>query len=253
MFSLGLKELHDPRRHLFAKMTVDAAVAAHLPASVDYLAQYPQPDDQGPFGTCVAFGNRKMFEFFFKKRKGHSITISPRALFSAIKTKFYPGDPGDNGAQVSDGLTILEDFYALESDMPYEPNATFDQFLHSVPANIEHKDFEFKNFVAVPTDVAHFKYALFKHGPVVIGTSWAQEWFGTALDGNMQSTNLTSAGGHCIALIGYNDHHVNADGTHGAFLMINNWNTSWAKGGYAYLPYNVDPAFFPTDAFTAVA
>jgi C1A family cysteine protease len=254
MYTLGLRSLVDPRRDEFPKFIADEATRdlAKAVTSCDYSYDYPPVDDQGPFGTCVAFGNKKVFEFYMKKRLGKDVTISAKALWSQLRAAFYPGDTQDDGAQVSDALKILEQNYVLDSDMPYETRS-FVELLSPVPDALKKTDFLYKNFVAVNPTVADCKYALLKHGPLSIGTNFANEWMGVGSDGNLQSTNLSSAGGHCMSIVGYDDNHVNADGSKGAFKYINNWTTGWGDKGYAYLPYNVDPNFFPSDVFVMAA
>ena len=45
------------------------------------------------------------------------------------------------------------------------------------------------------------------------------------------------AGGHAIAIVGYDDAHDNGDGTKGALKMKNSWGTTWAANGYGWLSY----------------
>lgn len=250
MPKLGLRTLDDPRRHEFAKfMLLDAATEATMPPKLDYLSIYPPVDNQGEFGTCVAFGTKKVLEAFYHRQFGRNVVISARALFSQIKAQFYPGDSADEGAQVSDGLRVLEAFYCVEPDFPYLITGTFDQFLHGVPANIKrYTDLLFHSFVAVPPNVTAIKMALFQHGPVAIGGPWANEWMEIGADGRLPGSNLTLAGGHCVSLLGYDDTFTNLDGSKGAFLGVNNWGDGWGHSGYFYLPYNSQ--FLPSDVFT---
>lgn len=250
MYKLGLKNGPDSRRGEFAKFVPDMAELAHTPDELDYVYAYPAVDNQGPFGTCVAFGNKKVFEFFRGKRQGKHDEISGRALFSQIKHQFYPGDIQDDGAQVSDGIRILEENYVLEKDMPYD-TSNFARCLDPVPDTIKRTDFIEKSYVAVNIDVQDFEMALFKHGPLVIGMNWQSEWMEPGPDGRLNCNNTTTAGGHCVAIVGYNRNFENLDGSKGAFLVVNNWSAQWAKHGYCYLPYNA--ISFIWDAYTVAA
>lgn len=247
MRALGLKSLVDPRRDQYPKLILKDGP---IPSKVEYAPLYPPVDDQGNFGTCVAFGTGKVFEYFYNKQNNKQLLISKRALFSEIKQNFYPHDTQDDGAQVSDGLQILSLNYILESDFPYEPAGDFSQFLHGVPANLGKTDFKIKHFVSVNPVIDDMKNALFHQGPLAIGTSFAKGWMEIGSDGRLPGSNLTSAGGHCMSITGYDDDFVNLDGSKGAFHYINNWSTAWGQEGYAWLPYNVDTDFFPTDLFT---
>ena len=249
MYTFGLKSLVDPRRGEFPKFVPEMELLGQLPAEVDYTVGYPEADNQGPFGTCVAFGNKKVFEFFRAKRTGNKDLISARALYSEIKHSFYPGDVEDNGAQVSDGIRILEQNYVFDEDMPYD-TSNFARCLDPVPANIKHTDFVIKNYVAVTIDVQDFELALHSHGPIVVGVDWQNEFMSPGADGRLACGETSSAGGHCVAILGYNREFVNLDNSKGAFIVINNWGT-WGKNGYCYLPYSKIELI--SDAFTVAA
>lgn len=44
-------------------------------------------------------------------------------------------------------------------------------------------------------------------------------------------------GGHCVAMVGYDDTIVFKDGTKGGFLCRNSWGAGWGLKGYFYLSY----------------
>jgi len=250
MKSFGLKSLVDPLYETFEKFMPDLNMLSKLPPSVNYFYVYPHVDDQGPFGTCVAFCVKKVFEFFYRKRKGHDILISATGIFSVAKSEYYPTDKTDDGLQVSDGLNIVKQFYVYDKDLPYLTDK-FEECLRPVQDNIKHKDFLFQDFVTVNPDVNLMRTAIYKHGPLVIGIDWQNEWMNPGNDGRLQSAGTTSAGGHCVSIIGYLDHFVNMDNSKGAFIVMNNWSDTWAYSGMAFLPYNATS--FPTSIFTVKA
>ncbi len=45
-------------------------------------------------------------------------------------------------------------------------------------------------------------------------------------------------GGHCVAMVGYDDTLLFNDGTKGGFLCRNSWGTGWGLKGYFYLSYS---------------
>jgi C1A family cysteine protease len=250
MPAFGLKSLVDPMTDTVEKLLPDLALVPNLPPVVSYTYIYPPVDDQGPFGTCVAFGTKKVFEFFFRKRKGQSVLVSATGIYSAAKSEYYPGDKTDDGLQVSDGLNILKQFYVLDKDLPYKTD-NFSECLRPVPETIQHKDFLVEDFVAVNPVIDEMRTALYKHGPLAIGTSWANEWMNPDSTGRLQGSNLTSAGGHCVAIVGYRDEFVNLDGSKGAFEIINNWTAQWGYNGFAFIPYNSE--VLPNTIFTIKA
>jgi C1A family cysteine protease len=250
MYKFGLKELNDPRRGKFPKYVPNKLALIEIPSVLDYSNVFPDSQNQEHYGCCVAFGTGKVFEYWRRKIKGLSDVISKRALFSEIKHKFYPADiESDDGAQVSDGLLILEQNYVLNVNWPYEAAASFQEIVEPVPANLLKTDFEFKNFASVNIDVNDLEAALFQHGPLVIGTNWAVEWMNPGPDGRLLP-GVGSAGGHCVAIIGFNRDFENIDLSKGAYLVNNNWSRDWGKNGNCYLPYNQTHRI--RDAFTVV-
>lgn len=45
-------------------------------------------------------------------------------------------------------------------------------------------------------------------------------------------------GGHCVAMVGYDDTIVFKDGTKGGFLCRNSWGTGWGLKGYFWMSYS---------------
>ena len=65
MPAFGLKHIDDPRRDEYPKFMPQFSLE-QLPPTFDWKSSFPTPDDQGPFGTCVSFGdkNNKYFQFY---------------------------------------------------------------------------------------------------------------------------------------------------------------------------------------------
>ena len=171
------------------------------------------------------------------------------AIYSTAKHQYYPNDLTDDGLQVSDVLNVLKQFYVLDSDMPYDMS-NFQSCLRPVPEDAKKTDFVIQDYVSVNPTVEEIKLALFHHGVVAIGIDWQNEWM-NPVNGILQPQNTTSDGGHCVALVGYNDNIEIPDGTKGAFYLVNNWSKQWAKGGYAWLPYSSNT--LPMNVFTIKA
>lgn len=89
------------------------------------------------------------------------------------------------------------------------------------------------------------------------GGDWDSAGANTTITGNSSSVN------HAIGLVGWDDNHDNGDGSKGAWIMQNNWATSWGgtcvnslnpnpiEGGYAWIKYGADS--IGTSAFIAIA
>jgi len=254
--AMGLKSLHDPKYDEFDKLHVDEKSVVILPNKVDYSYDYPLPDDQGQLGTCVAFASAKIFDFYHKKHAGVTDLVSARAIYAQAKSQFEQGDTQDDGLNVSDGLGAIHEYYVFEKDyssFPDDSEADFAAYLKIAPKELQHTDFIVRKFFTVNPTVADMRRALFKNGPLLIGLAWPNSWFNVESDGKLPAPD-SSAGGHCVSIVGYDDTIENLDGTKGAFHVINNWTTQWANGGYAWMPYSLEGSdFFPTDIFTVLA
>ena len=255
--NFGLRNVHDPKYDEFKRLEIDEKTLPKvLPPIVSYKYEYPAVDNQGGLGTCVAYGTRKIFEFYFFKRHGIARLVSPRAIYAQAKSQFESGDVQDDGLNVSDGLNTVKEYYVWESDYPSVPNdseANFPAYLQVAPENLHRTDFIIKNFVTVDNHVDAMKKALYKNGPFLIGTAWPNSWMDVPPSGILPAPDV-QAGGHCVGIVGYNDNVINADNSLGAFELINNWTTEWANEGYAWLPYSLENTqFFPTDIFTVQA
>jgi C1A family cysteine protease len=262
IYGKGLKSTHDPRYDEFERLVIDEKdLPPVLPAVLDYSESgfFPAIDNQGGLGTCVAYGSRKLFEFYHAKRKGDRELVSARAIYSYAKSTYEQGDTQDDGLNVSDGLNTIATFYVNESDWPSVPNDSeenFPAYLIPVPTDIRKTDFIIKSFATVNPDVEDMKKALYKKGIMLLGIAFANEWMNTGSDGVLPIPQSVD-GGHCMSIVGWNDNIVCPDGTKGAFKIANNWTTDWGAAGYCYLPYSYQTLaggqFWPTDLFTVVA
>jgi C1A family cysteine protease len=254
LHKMGLKSLNDPGKHKFGVFEPQALPEA-LPPSVDYTNLAPPVYDQGGIGSCVSFGTGKILEFYHHKIHNITASVSKRAIYSSAKHQFSPQDLTDDGLNVSDGLNIIKEFYVNELDYPSTDidQTQFSEWIAPVPQNLHKTDYLITDFESVPSNVMSLKQALAERGPAVIGINFANEWEDCDNTGKLQSKDLTSAGGHCMFIIGYDDNFVNLDNTKGAFKISNSWNTSWGDNGYCYLPYNVPQEFFPSDIYTVSA
>jgi cathepsin L len=89
--------------------------------------------------------------------------------------------------------------------------------------------------VATTQDI---KNAMVAYGPigaaVAAGPDWDAATATTTLTGNSTDIN------HDIILVGWDDDHVNGEGTKGAWIVRNSWGTEWANNGYCFVKYGAD-------------
>ncbi len=223
---------------------------ASTSSAIDWSANMPQPGDQGQQGSCVAWAtgyNYKSYQEQVQHDWGLSSThnlFSPAYIYNQI-------DGGqDDGAAISDALNLL-DSQGCDTldDMPYN-----DQDYTTQPTQAQRlRASYFPSLSWTPIfqgtpNVTAMKSAL-ANGPIVAGTDvyWSAGW---ETSGNIAQKDVsgTSAGGHAICIVGYDDSHQTDDGP-GAFKFINSWGASWGNyGGYGWISYSyVQNNFFESE------
>jgi C1A family cysteine protease len=222
------------------------------PAITSYEYDYPAVYNQGGYGSCVTHGSGETLDFYAKKRHGSTKLVSRRAIYCQTKADFEQGDFTDDGLIITDALQMIANRgWVDEAEWPYPPDGEQSIMFEPVPANLWNAEPKFSGWVNVPTDPASMAQALWQHGPLIIGVNFANEWMTPLPNGELPAPQSV-AGGHCMAIVGYNDKFVCADGSLGAFKVRNSWGVGWGLGGDCWMPYSfsANPEFFPDEAYT---
>lgn len=208
-----------------------------LPATVD-LRPYASPiDDQGNLGSCTGNACAGAIDLMDKKRYNRNTRVS--RLFIYYYERLLEGTVNyDSGAYVRDAIRATYTYGApLETLWPYNINA-----FKTRPSNAAIADAATRKvtqYMSVANHAACLN-ALANGYPVLIGfTVYSSfesgNWWQQSGSGLMPYPNTTREsvlGGHCVLLVGY-------DNTHNYYIVRNSWGTSWGKGGYFYMPYQV--------------
>ena len=179
--------------------------------------------NQGPCGSCVAFGTMGAFEGLiniYGDSPGQDLDLSEQFLFSC-------GDGScDYGWWVSAATKYLKNHGApLESCLPYEAR---DDNCESTCPNWEsqaRKVSSWGQIGYIPLDemVEEMKVRLMD-GPVAGGMVVYDDFFSYS-SGVYEHVWGDLAGGHCIAIVGWDD----ADSS---WICKNSWGPSWGEDGY---------------------
>jgi C1A family cysteine protease len=208
-----------------------AARAATYPGQFDWRNYNGQNfitpvRDQSSCGSCVAFGTIAAIEGtyqVFRSQPDSGIDLSEAQLFYCIgpqtgascESGWWPDD-AYKGAQ-AEGLVD-------EACFPYTPG---DQACN-LCADADNR----KTFITgwhTVTDVGDMKDWVANYGPVTTCFTVYDDFF-YYTGGVYQHVSQTVAGGHCVAIVGYDD-------TNQYWICKNSWGTGWGEDGFFRIKY----------------
>jgi hypothetical protein len=215
---------------------------APLPTTIDYTSEI-KIRDSGAEGSVVGQALASALEFQISKATHESPRISARFLYYAARKTGGLNVDADTGAQIKDGIKVLEhDGAVKESVWPYSPG----KFGEKPPPDLGNAErFRIRDARQLST-LRDVKLALENNGPVVMGI--------TVFEGMMNQTTAKSGivplprdkelvvGGHAIVIVGYDDNTKRVK-------FANSWGTMWGVNGFGYLPYEYVEKYM-TDAWT---
>jgi C1A family cysteine protease len=204
-----------------------------LPDSVD-LRQYAlAPRDQGQEGCCTGFAMAAFREILWTLKTGSMIAgyLSPAYLYQSART-IEGTFPQDSGATTGDEATgIATKGVCPESFMPYSG----DPSEAANPAcDVAAQTFKVGNFQTVDFSNADgMKAILAVKQPIVFAFEVYQSFENPGANGllTMPDPSESMLGGHGVLCVGYNSL---------GWIVRNSWGTSWADGGYCYMPYGYE-------------
>lgn len=138
-----------------------------------------------------------------------------------------------------------------ESDDPYTGE------VHPSPLNI-HPTKHVQEIRLLPqrqnaNDNDSIKYALINHGAIFSYMCWNVDYYNPSSASyyyNIIDANIN----HAVTIVGWDDNYVSTNFSiippgNGAFIIKNNWGTSWGNGGYFYISY-YDKRFEASSVYT---
>ncbi len=225
-----------------------AAVAAALPPKVDLRQTrlLPAVYNQGRIGSCTANAIAAALQFT-RKKEGHAPDFVPARLFIYWNERNVEHTvPLDNGAQIRDGVKIVNKFGAPpESEWSYD-DAPADETTHLWPTGAkptlrptaaafnDAKNYQAIGYQRVPRTLSQFKGVLASGYPFVFGFS-VYDGFESAAAAQTGVVNMPAPGegflgGHAVLAVGYDDASQR-------FIVRNSWGPGWGQAGYFTLPY----------------
>jgi C1A family cysteine protease len=210
-----------------------AAAAAGLPASFDARnvggVNYVTPvKDQGNCGSCVAFGSIAVMETtaaFTRRVPSMQLDLSEAHLFYT-----HGGSVGrncGNGWWPVPALTFCKDAgVTFEDYFPYTPGNSGGAVLNPDWSNRLGSAIDVRE---VTGDPATIKEQIVQYGAVTACFYVYDDFFGYR-SGVYRHVSGKIAGGHCVALVGYDD-------AQGCWIAKNSWGPGWGDNGYFKIAY----------------
>lgn len=228
-----------------------------LGASADLSGQIPPVGDQGQQGSCVGWATSYYYKSWSEKLEHTTWNLTDgRYQFSPSFVYNQINGGSDQGSTFQDAFTLLQTKGDVDiSEFPYSQNnctsqPTAMQLQEAKPYRIPTGWTSFWNRSTYgpynpANDITNAKGWLASGRLLVMGIPIYNDFpdYGSNPARSYYDYNGTStiAGGHAVAIVGYDDNANpgGADADHrGAFKMVNSWGTSWNGGGFVYLSYD---------------
>lgn len=211
--------------------TAPHAPTGELPRAFDLrrtcAGDYTTPvRDQGERGTCTAFGVIAVLEgtaAYTRRAAGLNLDLSEAHLFFGQATPRQIN--GQDGAWPDDLLgDCVSTGVTFEDYWPYTDTGS-----GSLNPNWRGRIVHAEKMVDLTRDPAGIKHHIYGYGPVTACMLVYEDFFHYR-GGVYRHTTEETRGGHCVALIGWDDDQ-------GCWIAKNSWGTGWGEGGFFRIAY----------------
>ena len=187
--------------------------------------------NQGPCGSCVAFGTIATVEAATRIARNDpnlAIDLSEAHLFYCVARSQGRRCQNPNGGWwVGPALDALRDIGS--PDEACYPYTAGDQDCTNRCADWQGRVTKVQSYQTLTSTVA-MKEWLASKGPLVSCFSVYSDFFAYASGVYRRTPSATFQGGHCVAVVGYDD-------ASGCWICKNSWGAGWGDGGYFRIAY----------------
>ena len=231
VYNLLIRRTHPSK--LRVKTPPTQTPATSIPKVVDLRTKMPPVYDQGKLGSCTANALAAAYDYQHHVEK--KTFVAPSRLFIYYNERKVEHDiPDDAGAQLSDGVAVLEKYgCCTEKVWPYD----ISKFATLPPASayieaVKNRVIRARN---VHQDISSMRRELASGYPIVVGINVYDSFESddVAHSGIVPLPDVENEellGGHAVLIVGY-DHAAQT------WLMRNSWGVGWGQSGYFTLPY----------------
>lgn len=205
----------------------------------DLMPIVPAVMDQGQVGSCVFNAGATLYESERQRAGLPFINFSRMFFYNVTRSKIMGVPLEDDSGSTTWSMALCAETYGLCSEtlFPY----TMENFLREPPPECyaEARGNRVLRYYSL-RDLQWVKACLTLEHLVCFGMLIDDSFMKTGIDGNIAKPQPGAIwkGGHEMTIIGFDDVHLNANGSRGAFRIMNSWGTSWADGGFAWLGYD---------------
>jgi C1A family cysteine protease len=182
--------------------------------------------DQGECGSCSAFAVAATLEAtaaYLRRAPGLDLDLSEAQLYFGYEGK--RGGTAQGGAWPHDLFgDCAGDGVAFEDCWPYHDDGS-----GSLAPDWRNRMARAGDVVDLTRKPAEIKHHIYGYGPVTACMVIYDDFFHYT-GGIYRSTTEKTSGGHCVALIGWDDEQ-------GCWIARNSWGTSWGEGGCFRIAY----------------
>lgn len=194
---------------------------------------FPLNKNQGNLGACTAFATCTAFEHAQSILTNRRTPMSTLFLYwlvrKAINTISY-----DSGGYLRDAMKALtSNGVSIESCWPY----VISKFRLTPPQSCFNNGLlnQCLSYQRLDRNIDQIKAALANNMCVIFGMLWINKLFYIGRDGiappcDWENDKKNIAGGHALAIFGYDDNQK-------VFLVMNSWGLGWGNRGTFQLPY----------------